>query len=81
LASAALFLGSFCLAQGQTARRVRVYRPGHYNNTRILMNRRAAMRKLIRKRRQAAKKRRQALQQKQTQHWPGRTFVQLNQRP
>jgi hypothetical protein len=63
-ASATLLLGCFCFAQGQYTRRVRVYRPGSYHNTRTLMSRRAAMRKVIRKRRQAARKRRQALHQK-----------------
>jgi hypothetical protein len=58
---AALLLGCFLPAVGQFARRApRVYRPGSYNNTRRLMNRRAAMRKVIKKRRKAARKRRHA---------------------
>ena len=62
--SAALLLGSFCLVEGQYRSRVRVYHPRIYHNTRTLMSRRAAMRKVIKKRRQAARKRRQALYQK-----------------
>jgi alpha-N-acetylglucosamine transferase len=61
--SVALLLGSFCLAEAQYRSRVRVYHPRRYNNTRTLMSRRAAMRKVIKKHRQAAKKRRQALHQ------------------
>jgi hypothetical protein len=60
----ALLLGSFCLAEGQYRSRVRVYHPRRYHNTRALMSRRAAMRKVIKKRRQAIKKRRQVLHQK-----------------
>jgi hypothetical protein len=63
MGSVALLLGCFCLAQGQYTRRVRVYRPSRYHNTRILMNRRAAMRKVIKKHRKAARKRRHALHQ------------------
>jgi hypothetical protein len=63
LGSVALLLGCFCFAQGQYRGRVRVYRPGHYHNIRMLMNRRAAMRKVMRKHRQAARKRRHALHQ------------------
>jgi hypothetical protein len=62
--SVTLLMGCFCLAEGQYSRRVRVYRPGPYSNTRALMNRRAAMRKAAEKRRRAAQKRRQALHQK-----------------
>jgi hypothetical protein len=63
--SAALLLGCFGFSQGQYSRRVRVYRPGPYNKTRVLMNRRAAMRSVIKKRRLAARKRRQAMHQTQ----------------
>lgn len=60
-AGVALLLGCFLPAVGQFARRPpRVYRPGSYNNTRRLMNRRAAMRKVVKKRRKAARKRRHA---------------------
>jgi hypothetical protein len=61
VAAAALLLGCYLPAEGQFARRApRVYRPGSYNNTRRLMNRRAAMRKVVKKRRKAARKRRHA---------------------
>ncbi len=53
--SISLLLGGFCLAHGQY-RSVRVYNAGIYNNTRNLMSRRAAMRKVIKKRQQAARK-------------------------
>lgn len=55
---AALLLGSLCIAQGQytRSRRVRVYTPRTYNRTRSVMNRRAAMRKVVRKRHRAARK-------------------------
>jgi hypothetical protein len=61
--TAALLLGSFCFAEAQFRSRVRVYHPRRYNNTRTLMSRRAAMRKVVKQRRQAARKRRQALHQ------------------
>lgn len=61
VAGAALLLGCSLPAAGQFARRPpRVYRPGSYNHTRRLMNRRAAMRKVVKKRRKAARQRRHA---------------------
>ena len=56
---AALLLGSLCIAQGQytRSRRIRVYNPGTYNRTRSVMSRRAAMRKVFKKRSRAARKR------------------------
>ena len=56
---AALLLASVCVAEGQytRSRRIRVHTPGVYNRTRSLMSRRAAMRKVVRKRLKAARKR------------------------
>lgn len=58
LISVVLLLGCVCLAQGQytRSRRVRVYHPGTHNRTRVLMNRRALRRKIIRKHSRAARK-------------------------
>lgn len=55
----ALLLASFYVAQGQytRARPIRVHTPGVYSRTRSLMNRRAAMRKAVRKNLRAARKR------------------------
>ena len=59
LGGAALFFGSLCPAAGQLARspRVRVYNPGSYQRTRSVMSRRAALRKILKKKRQRATKR------------------------
>ena len=56
---AAIFFASLCVAQGQytRSRRIRVHTPGIYNRTRSMMSRRAAMRRVIRKRHRAARRR------------------------
>ena len=65
LLSAALLLAYVGSAEGQRFRpRVRVYRPGSHNNTRALMNRRAAAKKALRKRQEAKAKRAKASQPK-----------------
>ncbi len=60
LGSAALLLASVCpvLAQFSGSRRVRVYNPGRYHRTRTEMSRRAAMRKVLKKKRHRAARRR-----------------------
>ncbi len=52
LMSIILLMGCFVSAQAQysRSRRVRVYHPGRYNKTRVVMNRRALRRKIIRQR-------------------------------
>ena len=51
LGSVALLLGGVCPAPGQFSgsRRVRVYNPGTYHRTRTATSRRAALRKLLKK--------------------------------
>ena len=60
LASVALLLGSVCAVPGQFSgsRRVRVYHPGTYHRTRTAMSRRAALRKILKKKRHRAARRR-----------------------
>ena len=56
--SVVLLLGCLVSASGQYRRTPRVYRPGAYNRTRALMNRRAALRKARKKRLKAKAARR-----------------------
>ena len=63
IGSVVLLLECFSLAQAQYTR-VRVYNPGTYHNTRTVMSRRAAMRKVMKKHRKAVRKRRRALHQR-----------------
>lgn len=58
-ANAAVLLASLCVAEAQytRSRPIRVHTPGVYNRTRSIMSRRAAMRKVVRKRLRAARKR------------------------
>ena len=60
LGSAMLLLGSICNVPGQFtgSRRVRVYNPWTYHRTRTEMSRRAAMRKVLKKKRHRAARRR-----------------------
>lgn len=60
LAGAALLLASVCPVPGQFSgsRRVRVYNPGTYHRTRTAASRRAASRKVLRKKRHRAAVRR-----------------------
>ena len=53
----ALLWGSLAAVQGQYSGRVRVYNPGNYHRTRTLMSRRAALRKILKKKRHRAAKR------------------------
>jgi hypothetical protein len=54
----ALLWGSLAAVQGQYSGRVRVHNPGNYHRTRTLMSRRAAPRKILKKKRHRAAKHR-----------------------